>query len=204
MLLSISPNVAGAWGPGLQVFFLNNNYPDDGGQLFAYWDDNEGGSVTLNNSTYQPSGGTVFGTTADWQTGQWHHVAFCWDSAKLGLFLDGGIVMIADRPSPASYHDKETGLFMFGHNSSAYGVHSTWNGKVDEVVFWDSARYTGSYTPPGPLQAPGGCQNVLDMGYSLEGDFNRDCRVDSADLAFVAADWLRCNDPNNPNCEQTW
>ena len=35
----------------------------------------------------------------------------------------------------------------------------------------------------------------------LDGDFNGDGCVDLADLAMFAEFWLKCNDPENPDCE---
>jgi hypothetical protein len=50
--------------------------------------------------------------------------------------------------------------------------------------------------------APGICG-----GYGtqyLAGDVNKDCKVDFADLALVAFDWLQCTAPNNTNCSGVW
>lgn len=72
------------------------------------------------------------------------------------------------------------------------------------------------------------CADVWEHGYGIDSDFNQDCRVnfpdyaifanlwmgytelgdpnyvDWSDLAEIANDWLRCNDPNDRNCERTW
>ncbi len=37
-------------------------------------------------------------------------------------------------------------------------------------------------------------------GNYLPGDANEDCYVDLADFAVFTEDWLRCTDPEDPNC----
>jgi len=51
---------------------------------------------------------------------------------------------------------------------------------------------------------PGTCAEAIQQGYSVAGDFNGDCYVNWADFTIFAADWLRCVDPDDPNCEQPW
>ena len=34
----------------------------------------------------------------------------------------------------------------------------------------------------------------------LEGDYNKDCQVDTNDLVLMAQDWLNCTDPEDGNC----
>jgi hypothetical protein len=41
------------------------------------------------------------------------------------------------------------------------------------------------------------CADVKAAGKLLIGDFDENCRVNLADFALLAADWLRCNDPAN-------
>ena len=51
---------------------------------------------------------------------------------------------------------------------------------------------------------PTTCAEAIAMGYSIDGDFNNDCKVDFLDLALFVSDWLRCFDPNDLNCERPW
>ncbi len=48
------------------------------------------------------------------------------------------------------------------------------------------------------------CRRVWEYGCGIVSDLNRDCHVDFLDLAILVSDWLRCNDPSDPNCEATW
>ena len=36
----------------------------------------------------------------------------------------------------------------------------------------------------------------------LPGDFDKNCRIDMADFAYFAGDWLKCTDTTNPECNQ--
>lgn len=50
------------------------------------------------------------------------------------------------------------------------------------------------------------CADVIADGYGFTADLSGpegtpDCRVDMYDFAAMAADWLRCNDPDDPGCE---
>ena len=52
--------------------------------------------------------------------------------------------------------------------------------------------------------APDDCAEVLDLGYSITGDINNDCRVNLADLSLMTLDWLKCIVPNDPTCLEPW
>ena len=52
--------------------------------------------------------------------------------------------------------------------------------------------------------APCNCEQVLEMGFSLAGDLNNDCRVDFIDFAVFAPHWLACIDPENPDSDWPW
>jgi len=45
------------------------------------------------------------------------------------------------------------------------------------------------------------CSDVAAEGLLLIGDINADCRVNLEDFALLAADWMRCNNPADSNCE---
>jgi len=48
------------------------------------------------------------------------------------------------------------------------------------------------------------CEEAVGGGYAIRADLNGDCYVNWADFSVFAADWLRCNDPEDPGCESTW
>jgi hypothetical protein len=138
---------AGVWGKGLQIFIMNNGYPNDGGQVMAYWDDGTQ-SQTFNNSVLQPApGGTIYGTTSGWSANEWHHVAFSWDATNLGLYLDGGVIAKVARTniSATTFGD----FWLYGHYAGG-GPYDTFDGMVDDFAISNNAEYSGDYITPGP------------------------------------------------------
>ena len=51
---------------------------------------------------------------------------------------------------------------------------------------------------------PDDCDEVTQLGFSITGDINTDCRVNLLDFAAVAADWLECIVPTDDNCSKPW
>jgi len=63
----------------------------------------------------------------------------------------------------------------------------------------------GKTTIVGTVEEPT-CQDIIDDGLLIAGDISGpegtpDCHVDIHDFAFFAGEWLRCNDPQNPECD---
>ncbi|MCG8581900.1 MAG: hypothetical protein MI866_18380, partial [Bacteroidales bacterium] len=48
------------------------------------------------------------------------------------------------------------------------------------------------------------CQHAIDDGRRILTDLNSDCYVNIKDFAILAADWLKCNDPEGDDCEWPW
>ena len=44
------------------------------------------------------------------------------------------------------------------------------------------------------------CQSAINAGYGLAADLNKDCHVNLQDIALLAIDWLKCNNPEDSNC----
>ncbi|MFH1615120.1 MAG: right-handed parallel beta-helix repeat-containing protein [Planctomycetota bacterium] len=49
--------------------------------------------------------------------------------------------------------------------------------------------------------APVDCGMVRNMGLLFAGDLNEDCYINLEDLALFANNWLKCNDPEDENCQ---
>jgi hypothetical protein len=77
------------------------------------------------------------------------------------------------------------------------------------VLVSESSYYTGAFTDLTVLETlelapPVNCAEVWQKGYELTSDLNEDCKIDFADFAMFAADWLKCNIPGEALCEDTW
>ncbi len=55
-----------------------------------------------------------------------------------------------------------------------------------------------------PNSIPSSCHGVHQAGMGMDGDLNRDCRVDLADLQVFTEFYLLCNDPDDPACLPNW
>ncbi len=48
------------------------------------------------------------------------------------------------------------------------------------------------------------CTRVKEDGLLMAGDLNEDCKVDLLDFAMMAANWIKCNDPQKAECENPY
>jgi hypothetical protein len=53
------------------------------------------------------------------------------------------------------------------------------------------------------VTTPQNCQELISAGGKLSGDINGDCKVNFADFAKMAEQWLWCNDPLSSGCDWT-
>ena len=51
---------------------------------------------------------------------------------------------------------------------------------------------------------PQNCVAVWEGGYGISADLDQNCRVNLADFAKLAEDWMRCNVPTAGLCEKPW
>jgi hypothetical protein len=48
------------------------------------------------------------------------------------------------------------------------------------------------------------CDEVIEAGFARTGDFDQDCDVDVADFAKIAENWMKTNDPEDPDFNPNW
>ncbi len=79
----------------------------------------------------------------------WHHIAFCREDLTLRCFRDGILVASASDPSNYNASAPKLGLGAFANRDlPQYNL----NGYLDDIrILVGVARYTASFTPPGPL-----------------------------------------------------
>lgn len=53
------------------------------------------------------------------------------------------------------------------------------------------------------VDIPNDCNEVGMFGWSLDGDIDQNCYVDLADFALLANKWLKCNDPNSTDFDES-
>jgi hypothetical protein len=182
----------GLWTRGVQLYISDPVLGDS--YLQAYLED----FTDVDRDWLEPASAAAVVTA-----GQWNHCALVWDANEVNLYLNGNRIANQVRVS-GDWLDGDDNFFIAGANP--LGANPLL-GSIDDVAIWNEVRYTGAtYTvPTGPLG--GGqqtCQDILLQGSGLDTDLNNDCNIDMLDLQMVLDDWLRCFDPGNVNCENTW
>ncbi len=54
------------------------------------------------------------------------------------------------------------------------------------------------------IEIPQDCQRIKDDGLLMACDLNGDCKVNIYDVARLISNWLRCNDPDDPDCDNPY
>jgi len=176
----------------------------NGGQIISWGKaDSPGGrwvlatqGVRTQTITLQVGADAIVGTTGICD-GAWHHVAATLEddgSPNLNearLYVDGKMESI-----PLSY---DRPLFTFSAEDVHIGVYQPsaryFKGCIDDVAIFDVALSTEQiirlYNQGGAsfLRPCGGV--LLDDSFHLDGDIDRNCRVDAFDFVFLANDWLQ-------------
>jgi hypothetical protein len=134
---------------------------------------------------------------------EWNHVALVWDPNIVSLFVNGNRVSTQARDT-GNWLTGDPHFFFAGSNPPGARA---FTGSLDDGAIWNEVRYSGAtYTiPTGP--AGGGeqtCQDILLQGGAMPQDLNKDCEINLLDFAIFQADWLRCFDPTNNSCDNTW
>ncbi|MHB0947246.1 MAG: LamG-like jellyroll fold domain-containing protein [Sedimentisphaerales bacterium] len=111
---------------------------------------------------------------------KWHHLAFTreWKDPNVNfkVYVDG--VQKASGSYGVGFWDPHGNAYL-----GSAGALNSIGGVIDEVRFSKVVRTS--------------FQN--DWGHQ-KGDINQDCYVDFKDIAQMALDWLKCTNPNDPQC----
>jgi hypothetical protein len=153
----------------------------DGGLKVGSW-------MANSNGTYDGCLGTAGAIKNEWQ-----HVAVTHTGSRITVYLNG----VEDATIPTTYGLVSTApQYLYIGANTYFG--RPWKGAVDEVAIWKGALTAGNiyyvYLNGVPYQT---CQT---NGVYFPADINHDCYVDLADFARLAGDWLKCNDPERPEC----
>ena len=79
-------------------------------------------------------------------------------------------------------------------NPKIFGTHIIW-------TTYSNDTYTVYFAK---MDSPSTCVEAISMGYLLDGDCDKNCKVDLRDFALFADNWLECIDPNDEICEHPW
>jgi len=129
---------------------------------------------------------------------QWHWVGLRVQSLELTVWIDGQLKDIGTYGDGTTMTDSGTRVTRFGrhHGDVSLDDYKVWDEALSDTAMYND--YIG-FTPP-----PENCSQAIAEGYGLATDLNADCYVNWADFSIFAADWLRCMDPGNVDCEKPW
>lgn len=127
---------------GVNIAIFNNNYPNDGGQIFGNVQDHDSGNVF---EAYDVYGGiTQNGSTRTWASGQWYHIALTWSEDYWSVWANGAL---AGQKVP-------DGAITWGADAwigQGDGGQNKFDGRIDELSIHDSVLFDESqqtYTVP--------------------------------------------------------
>ena len=174
--------------------FLNMyNRRDNNNQNFGVFlkSQGDGGGNYVVSMLYADNGylkvhnGTDYFNYAPYAANEWH-----WLKVQLDFPANQFRVKLGDH-AWSDWHDFMEGAF--DQVGSVYFY--TYDG-ASRILYVDRIEIVSS--------APGTCQEVTTAGYSLATDFDGDCYINWGDFSILAADWLQCVDPQDPQCRRPW
>lgn len=157
-------------------------------------------------------GGTTWygASNSDIVDGQWHHVVVTYEQVGADLYeqcyIDGELKGTATQ-TDKSLDQSQTHLTI-GSNGSQWYMFNLYHGAIDEVAFYGTVlsadRIAAHYTAAS-IATPTTCAEVQALGWGMQSDINKDCKVNLLDFAEIASTWMLCNDPAGaPPCAPTW
>ncbi len=134
---------------------------------------------------------------------QWHWFAAVISSQVIDLYVDGMKQIESGFPYGATTNattpislEPYVGYLLDGQIDDLRIYHGALS-----VVLDGSDLIGGDLYDVWQVPALNTCADVAAAGLLLEGDLTEDCVIDLADFARIAANWLRCNDPEVGGCE---
>ena len=148
--------------------------------------------------------GDFAATQADVIPGVWTHVAIvASDPGSPGLFIyiNGQFVTsFAVCPGIIGPTGNDGGVNFLDFGGQDNGVWRT-EGLFDELRIFSFSP--GQFSVDDLNYIEGGINECGDPGtVYMKADVDKNCYVNIADFALIAANWLQCTDPNNPDCDQ--
>lgn len=130
------------------------------------------------------TGATVINVDAEIYDADGDDITYKWEQISTG---PAAAISATDVEDPAiTFTEVGTYTFRLAINDDVYGV----TNKIYREFTINIEQAT--------------CERVKTDGLLMVGDVNKDCRVDLDDLAEMAKNWLKCNDPEDPTCDNPY
>jgi hypothetical protein len=145
--------------------------------------------------------------------GLWHQIVVTYDespdgnTAAIGLqfFMDGTLRNSTVINEPNGRLGPELNHLMIGSgNDRGLPSYNFWGGYIDEFSIYAGVLRADRVATHYAAWQPSSCAEKIERGLGLKGDLDGDCDVDFYDYAIFASEWLKCDDPSNPNCTANW
>lgn len=125
---------------------------------------------------------------------KWHHVVGSYTGDAMGIYVDG--VLQNSTPAGPGTAGEEYVWIGAGINVDNLTEDFQFNGMLDEARIYEvglpADRVLTEYINDGGTSSCGGLYEPADI--------NKDCYINTEDLAMLIADWMDCTDIANPDC----
>jgi hypothetical protein len=145
----------------------------------------------------------------------WHQLVVTYDENEINpghdmgiqLYVDGvraGSTTIVDDVDYQALLGPELSHLMIGSMNDWGLAYNNWAGYIDEFSIYAGVLSADRIAAHYAAWQPSNCAEAIERGLGLKGDLDGDCDVDFYDYAIFASEWLKCDDPSNPNCTANW
>jgi len=189
----------GGWYAAYPRLVYNGRWDEGGiGGLFGRLDEANPGQIGFYVYGAPPNGNVNIRSTEEYDDNQWHWYGMRVESGQMTLWIDGEKFETEGTYGANTMIYSGTRDTTFGayHGDIVFDEFKVWHEALSDTDMYND--YIG-FTP-----APDNCSQAVAEGYGLATDLNADCYVNWADFSIFAADWLRCMDPENVDCEKPW
>ncbi|MFA5293614.1 MAG: LamG-like jellyroll fold domain-containing protein [Phycisphaerae bacterium] len=160
----------------------------------------------------------VFGGSGAGYTGvnprfdrQWHHLVVTYDANYLGdpdamfvkVYMDGEWKDDTNFTAARSILGPELSHMLIGAQNDMGNTYNLIPAYYDEIAIYDGLLSADRIAAHYAAWQPQTCEDLVERGYASPMDFNEDCKVNFADFAEFAVNWMKCNDPEL-SCPPNW
>jgi hypothetical protein len=154
------------------------------------------------------------GVTTPNDVDNWHQLVVAYDENDDGLGRSMGVQLYVDGvlanqttindPNGEAKLGPELSHLMIGSMNDRGWPYNAWGGYIDEFSVYAGVLSADRIAAHYAAWQPSSCAEAIARGLGLKGDLDGDCDVDFYDYAIFASEWLKCDDPSNPNCTANW
>ncbi|OQA00588.1 MAG: hypothetical protein BWY69_01662 [Planctomycetes bacterium ADurb.Bin401] len=120
------------------------------------------------------------------------------------LYLDGVWKDDTDFTGARAVLGPEMSHMLIGAQNDIGNTYNLIPGYYDEIAIYDGLLSPERILAHYLAWQPQTCEDLISRGYASAADFNEDCKINFADFAEFAVNWMLCNDPEDENCLPNW